>query len=100
MINSDVAATDSYFTDILLSSSTPNTAFMRRWSKSALVQVMLCRLFGAKLAITWTNADLLSIGHSGTNLSEIWIEIQSLSSMKMHLKMSAKWRPFCPGEMS
>ena len=28
-------------------------------------------------AITWTNADLLSIGPLGTYLSEIWIKIQS-----------------------
>ena len=29
-------------------------------------------------AITWTNADLLSIGPKGTNFSEIWIEIQKI----------------------
>ena len=50
-------------------------------------------------AITWTNAGLLSIGHLGTNCSEIRIEIQKFSFMKMHLNLSpAKWRPFCPGE--
>ena len=48
-------------------------------------------------AITWTNADLLLTGPSGTNFSEIQIEIQNFSCMKMHWKMSsAKWRPFCP----
>ena len=31
------------------------------------------------LAITWTNADLLSIGTVGTNLSEIWIKIRRFS---------------------
>ena len=51
-------------------------------------------------AITWTNAAFLSIGPSGTNLSEIWIEIKHFSFMKMHLKLSsAKWQPFCPGEL-
>ena len=33
-------------------------------------------------AISWNNADLLSIGPPGTNLIEIWIKIQSFSFMK------------------
>ena len=42
-------------------------------------------------AITWTNADLLSIGLLGTYFSEIWIGILSFSFKKMQLKMlSAK----------
>ena len=49
-------------------------------------------------AITWTNADLLSIGPLGTNFSENWVEILTFSFKKIRLKMSsAKWRPFCPG---
>ena len=49
-------------------------------------------------AIIWTNAGILLIGPLGTNFSEILIEIQIFSYMKMHLKMSfAKWRPFCLG---
>ena len=49
-------------------------------------------------AITWTNAELLSIRPLGTNFSEIRIKIQSFSFMEMHVKMSpAKWWPFCPG---
>ena len=49
-------------------------------------------------AITWTNADFLSMGPLGVNLSEIWIKIQKFSIMKMPLKFSpAKWRPFWPG---
>ena len=39
--------------------------------------------------ITWPNAGLLSIGPLGTNFSEIQIEIQNFSLMKMHLKMSS-----------
>ena len=51
--------------------------------------------------ITWTNADVSSIGPWGTNFSEIQLKVQNFSFMKMHLKMlSAKWQPFCPGEMS
>ena len=38
-------------------------------------------------AITLTNADLVSIEPLGTNFSEIWIEIQHFSFMKMHVKM-------------
>ena len=45
-------------------------------------------------AITWTNTDLLSIGPLWTNVSEIQIEIQNFSFMKMYLKMLS--RPFCP----
>ena len=41
-------------------------AYMRRWTGLALVQVMACRLPIRRQAITWTNADLLSIGHLGT----------------------------------
>ena len=49
-------------------------------------------------AITWTSADLLSIGLLGTNFSEIWIAIEHFSFIKLCLKMlSTKWRPFCPG---
>ena len=49
-------------------------------------------------AITWTNADLLSIGPLGTNFSEFLIEILTISFKEMCLKMSfAKWRPFCSG---
>ena len=50
-------------------------------------------------AITWTNADLLSIWSLGTNFNEIQINILKLSFVGMHLKMlSVKWWPFCPGE--
>ena len=49
-------------------------------------------------AITWTNADLLSIGPLGTNFNENGIKIWSFSFMKIHLKMlSDKMWPFCLG---
>ena len=47
--------------------------------------------------IIWTNAGILLIGTSGTNFSEILSQIHTFSSKKMHLKTSAKWRPFCLG---
>ena len=53
---------------------------------------------GRRQAIIWTNAGILLIGASGTNFSEILIEIQTFSFKKMHLKMSSgNERPFCLG---
>ena len=53
---------------------------------------------GRRQAIIWNNAGLLLIKHLGTNVSEIWIGIQTYSLKKIHLNMSsAKWRPFCLG---
>ena len=66
---------------------------MPLWIRSALVQIMACRLLG----MIKTNAGLLSIGPFGTNFSEILIKIQNFSLMKIHLKISsAKWRTSCP----
>ena len=45
-------------TSCLNSPPPPSAAYMRWWTGSSLVQVMARRQ-----AITWTNADLLSIGH-------------------------------------
>ena len=53
---------------------------------------------GRRQATIGTNDGILSIGSSGTNFSDVLIEIHTFSMKKMHLKMSsAKWRPFCPG---
>ena len=49
-------------------------------------------------AIIWPYAGILLIRPSGTNFSEILIEIDVFPFMKRHLKMSsAKCRPFCLG---
>ena len=49
-------------------------------------------------AIILTNSGILLIRPLGTNFSEILIEIDKFSFMKMDLKVSsAKWRPFCVG---
>ena len=48
-------------------------------------------------AIIWTNTGVLLIGPLGTIFSEIQIEILTFSIKKRHLKMSAKWWPFCLG---
>ena len=52
---------------------------------------------GRRQSIIWTNVGILLIRPSGTNLCEILFGIQTFSFNKMHLKMSAKWRPFCLG---
>ena len=52
---------------------------------------------GRHQAIIWTITGILLNGPLGTNFSEILIGIQTFSFKKMHLKMSAKWRPFCLG---
>ena len=53
---------------------------------------------GRHQATVWTNDGNLLIGTSGTNFSEILIEIHTLSCKKMHLKMSSeKWLIFCLG---
>ena len=53
---------------------------------------------GQRQAIIWTSDGILSIGHLGTNFSEILIRIQTFPFKKMEFKMSsAKWHPFCLG---
>ena len=76
-----------------INSSTPSAAYVRQiGSGNGLSPVR-------RQAITWTNADLLSIGPLETNYSETQIKIQKFSFMKMHFKISSvKWRPVCPGE--
>ena len=74
--------------------SLPSAAYMGHWIGSALVQIIACRLFGAKP----TNAGLLSIEPLETNFGEILVKNRSFSFKKMSSKMSsAKWRPFCLG---
>ena len=59
---------------------------MHQWIEAALVEIMTCRLFGAK-PLSQTNAGLLSISPLGTNFSEILIKIKKISLTKMHLKI-------------
>ena len=62
---------------------------MRRWTWSALVQVMAWRLFG------WLRADFLLILSLRTNFSEIRMEIQNVSFIwKCRLQ---KWRTYFTG---
>ena len=109
-------------TPLIIHLSPPSAPCMHLWTRSALVQVMACRLFSAShyLNQCWLKMImiiLMSIFYNANfkhqqvvmlksvfvnwslriNLSEIWIEIQNVSSMKMQLKMlSGKWQSFCP----
>ena len=77
----------------------PHATYMRQWIGSTLLQITACRLFSTK-PLSKPNAGSLSIRPLETTFSEIVIKIQNDSFTKMHLKLSsAKWRPFCPGEM-
>ena len=49
---------------------------------------------GRRQAINWTNAGILWIGPSGTNSSEILIEIHTFSFKENAFEMSGNWRPF------
>ena len=76
-----------------LSLSPPSAACMRQEIGSALVQIMVCRLFGAKpLSKPMMGYCQLQPGE------QILIKLQNFSLTKMHLKISsAKWQPLCPG---
>ena len=80
---------------IFVISSPPSAAHMHWWTGSALVQIGSGMLPVPCQAITWTNADVLSIGAMETDRNEIQIEIKKVSFMKIHMKMlSVKWQPF------
>ena len=59
----------SLITPTTLNSSPPGAAYTRQWIRSAVFQIMACRLFSAKPF--QTNVVLLSFGPLWTNLSEI-----------------------------
>ena len=92
----DICKFGSWISSWPVNSSPPSAAYMSvNWvsigSHNGLAP-------NRRQAITWTNVDLLSIGPSGTNFSENWIEIQTFSFKKMCLKVSSvKYRPFCLG---
>ena len=67
---------------------------MRQWMGSALVQIMTCRLFGAKPL----SKPMLGYCQRtpGTNYRNFFRIIQNVLFIKMHLKISSvKWQPFC-----
>ena len=67
---------------------------MRRRIRPALIQIMICRLFGTKPL----SKPMLGYCQLGTNFSEILIKIRNFLFRKMVLKCRLpKWRPFCSG---
>ena len=80
-----------------LNSSPPSAAYMRQWIGSALVQIMACRLFGAK-PLSKPLLGYCQLNPQEQTSSETLIKIQKFSFTKIHLKISsAKWWPFCRG---
>ena len=53
---------------------------------------------GRRQAMIWNNAGVVLIGPLGTNFGDTLIKMYTFSFKEMHLKMSGKWRSFCPGE--
>ena len=78
-------------------SSPPSAPYMRQWIGSALVQIMTCRLFGAKPSfkpmlglVNWTLRNKLKWNFNQNTVN--------VSFKKLHLKISStKRRPFYPG---
>ena len=70
---------------------------MPQWIRSALVQIMACRLFGTK-PLSRPMLGYYEMDPWAQTSVKLYIKIQKISLTKMHVKVSsAKWRPFCPG---
>ena len=82
---------NSYFNLPLL-----NAAYMSQWIMSALVQIMACRLFGAKPSSSPVLGYCQLIFRNKRH--RIFNQNTKFLFTKMHLKKSsAKWGPFCRG---
>ena len=74
------------------------TMWLPQCQLSALVQIITCRLFGAK-PLSKPMLRYCQWDPQEQNSVKTRIKIQDFSFMKMYLKMSsANRRPFCPGE--
>ena len=77
----------------MLNSYPPSAAYMHQWTGSALVQVMACRLFGAKPLpepmLTYCQLEFWSLNWN----SVIFIQENAFKNVVWQ----AEWRPFCPG---
>ena len=78
----------------LINSSHPSAAYMPQWIGPVLVQIMACRLSGAKplpeAILTYSQLD--------QNSGKFESKYNFFFIIKMHLKMAAaKWGSFCPG---
>ena len=82
---------------LAIKSSPPSAACMRQWTGSSLVQVMACRLFGAKPLpepmLSYCQLD--SWEHISVKFES---EFYHFHSRKCNwICRLPKWRPFCPG---
>ena len=69
---------------------------MSQWIRSALVQIMACRLYSTKPLSEPTLEYCQSDPEEQTPV-KFFVKIQTFSFTKIiHLKMSAKWQSFCP----
>ena len=80
-----------------INSSPPSPTYMRQWTGSSLLQVMACRLFGAKPLpepmLIYCQLD--SWEHISVKFESEFYHFHSRKcSWKCRLP---KWRPFCPG---
>ena len=93
LFTSHVVYIDQMIGDI--NSLNPSGAYMRQ--KTTIGSCNGLSL-GRRQAIIWIDAGMLLIRHIDSKFSEILIEINTFSFMKIHLKMSSrKWRPFYLG---
>ena len=70
---------------------------MHHWTGSELVQIMACRLFGAK-PFSKPMLGYCQLDPYEQTSVKFFIKIQNFPFTEMHLKISsAKWWPFCPG---
>ena len=85
--------------DDIINSSAPSAAYISHCIRSALVVNGLSP--GQRQAIIWASAEILFIGPSGINFSEILIKISKFSFKKMHWKFRLRnGGHFVQGEMS
>ena len=82
-----------YPSDSILTHLPPSATYMCQWIALTLVEIMACRLFGAK------QLSKPMLGYCQLDPKEqILTKIQNFSFTKMHLEISSgKWRPSCLG---
>ena len=78
-------------------SSPPSAAYMRHWIRSALIQVIACRLFGAKPLpdqcwpiVNWTLGNKFQWNSNRNSIIFIY-------KNTFEIVVCEKGRPFCPG---
>ena len=82
---------------VFISSLRPSDAYMRQFNMPTLVEIMACRLFGAK-PLSEPMLPYCQLDPKEHIFNEILTKIPKFSFKKILLKMSTtKWLPFCLG---